>query len=252
MELPDELANLFYGLTGTKWPKVDEDRLRQLGDVYGTTKYILETDLPELVVILRRKVEVTFDGYSNEFFQESLNQFTAGKNDYVGKAAELAAEIEKYAKEAANQVEYAKWMVIAQLIQLALEIAWAISMAFWTGGSSLAWIPMFRFIRNQLIRRIINWLVWTLLGNVAIAVLFAYAMDAIIQRIQIAEGNREENDDELTRMALLGGVVEGLLSAGLSTGFDAIISKELSGIFGKNLDDLANIDPPPPGRGPAG
>ncbi|TDQ44245.1 hypothetical protein EV190_1341, partial [Actinorugispora endophytica] len=28
MELPDELRNLFYGLTGSKWPDVDEDELR--------------------------------------------------------------------------------------------------------------------------------------------------------------------------------------------------------------------------------
>ncbi|WP_285762099.1 hypothetical protein, partial [Nocardiopsis ansamitocini] len=85
----------------------------------------------------KRKVTQTFDSKSTEYFEQSINQFTAGERDYVGKAAELAKDIQAYARNAANQVEYAKWMIIGQLIQLAIEIAWAIAMSYWTFGSSL-------------------------------------------------------------------------------------------------------------------
>ncbi|MGW9351062.1 WXG100-like domain-containing protein [Nocardiopsis flavescens] len=260
MEIPDELANLFYGLTGTKWPDVDEDRLRDVSDMYSTVEYILATELPELIVVLRRKVQSTFDGRTTEYFENSLAQFTAGQRDYVGEAAQLAADIQKYAKESANQVEYAKWMIIGQLIQLALEIAWAIATAKFTFGASLAWISMFRFIRSQAIRRILNWLVWNLLSHLFVAQLFGVTMDLLIQRIQMDQGNRDEWDKELTRMAAAGAFVEGLLSAGLSFGADLFLNKQLAKLFGDNLPDpvvpppVRDIVPEPPpgpvGRGP--
>ncbi|CAL9377125.1 hypothetical protein SUDANB121_00988 [Nocardiopsis dassonvillei] len=259
MEIPDELANLFYGLTGTKWPDVDEDRLRDLSDMYATVEYILATELPELVLVLRRKVRSTFDGRTTEYFENSLAQFTAGERDYVGEAAKLAGDIRTYARDAANQVEYAKWMIIGQLVQLAIEIAWAIAMAKFTFGASLAWISMFRFIRSQAIRRILNWLVWNLLSHLFVAQLFGTTMDLLIQRIQMDQGNRDSWDKELTRMAAAGAFVEGLLGAGLSLGADMFLSKQLGKLFGDNLPgpptpppvrDIAEPPPVPPGRGP--
>ncbi|MFL1438328.1 WXG100-like domain-containing protein [Nocardiopsis protaetiae] len=246
MEIPDELANLFYGLTGTKWPKVDEDRLRDFSDLYATVEYILATELPELVVVLRRKVQATFDGRTTEYFENSLAQFTAGERDYIGESARLAGEIRTYAKDAANQVEYAKWMIIGQLIQLVLEIAWAIATAKFTFGATLKFIPIFRFIRNQVIQRILRWLVWNLLSHLFVAQLFGTTMDLLIQRIQMDQGNREEWDKELTRMAAAGAFVEGLLSAGLSFGADVFLSGQLAKLFGKNLPDPPG--PPPPVR----
>ncbi|MGQ4267620.1 WXG100-like domain-containing protein [Nocardiopsis changdeensis] len=260
MEIPDGLADLFYGLTGTEWPNVDEDRLRDVSDMYATVEYILATELPELIVVLRRKVRSTFDGRTTEYFENSLAQFTAGQRDYVGEAAKLAGEIRAYAKESANQVEYAKWMIIGQLVQLALEIAWAIAMSKFTFGASLAWISMFRFIRSQAIRRILNWLVWNLLSHLFVAQLFGTTMDLLIQRIQMDQGNRDEWDKELTRMAAAGAFVEGLLGAGLSMGADLFLSRQLADLFGNNLPDppvpppVRDIVPEPPpgpvGRGP--
>ncbi|MEU3307510.1 hypothetical protein [Nocardiopsis sp. NPDC006832] len=246
MEIPDDLANLFYGLTGTKWPKVDEDRLRNMSDAYATVEYILATELPDLIVVLRRKVQSTFDSRTTEYFENSLAQFTAGERDYVGESAKLAGEIRQYAKDAANQVEYAKWMIIGQLIQLALEIAWAIATAKFTFGASLKMIPVFKFIKSVVIRRILNSLLWNLLSHLFIAQMFGVTMDLLIQRIQMDQGNREEWDKELTRMAAAGAFVEGLLSAGLSFGADLFLSGRLGKLFGDNLPDPPT--PPPPVR----
>ncbi|MDT0332139.1 WXG100-like domain-containing protein, partial [Nocardiopsis lambiniae] len=247
MEIPDELANLFYGLTGTRWPKVDEDRLRDFSDAYAAVEYILATELPDLVLVLRRKVRSTFDSRTTEYFENSLAQFTAGERDYIGEAAELAGEIRQYAKDAANQVEYAKWMIIGQLIQLVLEIAWAIATAKFTFGASLKLIPLFKFIKSQIIRRILNWLVWNLLSHLFIAQMFGVTMDLLIQRIQMDQGNRDGWDKELTRMAAAGAFVEGLLGAGLSFGADLFLSGQLAKLFGKNLPDPP-APPPPPTR----
>ncbi|MFI6574177.1 hypothetical protein ACIBFB_00140 [Nocardiopsis sp. NPDC050513] len=247
MQIPDGLVNLFYGLTGTKWPDVDEDRLRDLSDMYETVQYILDTELPELVLLLRRKVSLTFDGRTTDYFERSLAQFTAGERDYLGEAGRLAEEIKEYAREAANQVEYAKWMIIGQLVQLALEIAWAIAMSYWTFGASLSWITLFTFVRQEMIRRILNWLVWNLLSHLFVAQLFGVTMDLLIQRIQRDEGNRDEWDRELTRMASAGAFVEGLLSAGLSFGADVFLSKRLSGALGDSVGDVsADAATPPP------
>ena len=216
MQLPSGLRNLFYGLTGSKWFTADETTLRALADLLDQTGGRIETEIPPLVTSVKRRVRTTFDSRAADYFEESIDKFTAGNTNYVKAAADAAHQLADFVREAANQVEYVKWMIIGQLIQLALEIAWAIAMAKWTFGASLTMIPVFERIASLAIQQLLRFLFNTLLVHLVVSVTFAMTMDQLIQRAQIAKGNRKGNDDELSTAAGVGGVFDGLFSAGFS------------------------------------
>lgn len=254
MQLPSGLRNLFYGLTGSKWFTADETTLRALSDLLDQTGGRIETEIPPLVTSVKRRVRTTFDSRAADYFEESIDKFTAGNTNYVKAAADAAHQLADFVREAANQVEYVKWMIIGQLIQLALEIAWAIAMAKWSFGASLTMIPVFERIASLAIQQLLRFLFNTLLVHLVVSVTFAMTLDQLIQRAQMAKGNRKGNDDELSTAAGVGGVFDGLFSAGFSW-LGGRFADWITDNFGGILKNYFKIEPdaalpPGGGRGP--
>ncbi|QVJ01482.1 hypothetical protein KGD82_26375 [Nocardiopsis eucommiae] len=257
MELPAELRNLFSVLTGSEWPTADETRLWELAQVYGTTADQLEVELPQLVIRIKNKVRENFDATAADFFDQSVDEFTAGQNNYLGEGTKVARGLQEYVHNAGTQVQYAKWMIIGQLVQLALEIAWAIAMAPYTFGASLAKIPIFQAIARTVIGRVMFRLLSTLLQQMAISQFFALTLDALIQRIQIDQGNRDGWDHKLTEDAAKGAMLDGLFGtaavfggSALSGQFNKLLGNTTGPSITKHLDD--NFPTGGPGGGPGG
>ncbi|RKS08306.1 hypothetical protein DFP74_4002 [Nocardiopsis sp. Huas11] len=236
-------------LTGIVMPSADPRALRTTADLYETTGTQITHQLTEILTHIRRKVRTDFSGQAADYFDRSVAQFTTGDNDYIGKAGQIAADMGRELRKAAANAEYMAMMVIGQLVQLLIEIAWAIASAYWTFGASLKMIPVFKAIRSLLIRRILSWFLLTVPGHQIISQIFA-SLDSIIQRIQIANGTRTEWDHDMTKMAHLGAVIEGLLSAGLSAGAETILSNQIRTLIRTNLDDLKHLPDPPPNTPP--
>ncbi|MFC3995815.1 hypothetical protein ACFOVU_07810, partial [Nocardiopsis sediminis] len=269
MQLPEGLRNLFYGLTGTKWFTADETMLRALADVLDRTGMRLESELPPLITSTKRRVRSAFESKAADYFDSSIDRFTSGNTNYVKASADASHQLADFVREAANQVEYTKGMIIGQLIQLAMEIAWAIAMSKWTFGASLTMIPIFKRIASLAIQRLLNFLFNTLVTHLVVSVAFAMIMDQLIQRLQIAQGNRKGNDNDLSKAAGVGGVIDGVFSAGLSAfgnkfadwvtnNFDDLIKINMRNggpeiptppVGSKNLDEVVGDTTPPPRNG---
>ncbi|WP_304455294.1 hypothetical protein [Nocardiopsis sp. YSL2] len=232
-------------LTGIVMPTADPRALRATAELYETTGTQITHHLTDLLTHIRRRVRTDFSGQAADYFDRSVAQFTTGDNDYIGAAGQIAADMGRELRKAAANAEYMAMMVIGQLVQLLLEIAWAIASAYWTFGASLKMIPVFKAIRSLLIRRILSWFLLTVPGHQIISQIFA-SLDSIIQRIQIANGTRTEWDHDLTTSAHLGAVIEGLLSAGLSAGVEGLLSSQIRTLIRTNLDTIETLPDPPP------
>ncbi|MFL1438219.1 WXG100-like domain-containing protein, partial [Nocardiopsis protaetiae] len=238
-----EARNLLYGLTGIQYPTANPAAMRALGEHYADMARRLN-ELGPMIAASRRRVQDTFDGRTSEYYSRALDQFTTGRNDYVGQAGDLAGTMSRSMREGAATAEYMVMMIWGQLVALLAEIAFAIAMAKWTFGASLNWIPMFQRLRSLLIGRILIWAISTAVPHQIIAQLFA-SLDSIIQRIQIDNGTRDHHDANLTSGAHIGAAISGIVSAFLSTGLSALLSRQFRTFLNTALRNLRGLPPPP-------
>ncbi|MGW0574686.1 WXG100-like domain-containing protein [Streptomyces sp. NPDC002920] len=211
VEASEGLRGLFLALTGMEFPKLNEDKLRALGESYRALAQAL-ADLPDQIVQVTRAIRARFDAHAADAFAASISEFTSGRTNYVAAGQEAAAGIAAYTDKTATNVEYAKYMAIGQLLQLVIEIAWCIANAFRTFGLSLLLIPVYRAITSRFLLQVLKFLFQHLLAHVIINTAVAVSLDLLIQRIQIGKGTRDAYDPDLTRDALVGGVIEGLIA----------------------------------------
>lgn len=237
IEISDGLAKLFSGLTGMQWPQADEDKLRAAGDDY----LIVSNDMPKLeeyLVELANACRAQFDGQAAQAFVQTIDQLTGRSSDTDSLAAvsKQAADLAKTAHDTANQVEYAKWMTIAQLIQLLAEIAWAVAWAPFTGGASLGEIVAERLIAEGIIRKIFAWLLDKIAMHTFMSIVGGVGLDAIIQMVQIAEGHKSWSDwdTKSTLQALEFGALNGLIGGPLDL-LGGALGKFFKNAIGKSL-----------------
>ncbi|MFI9005897.1 hypothetical protein ACIGNX_01530 [Actinosynnema sp. NPDC053489] len=242
-----QLMALFKGLTGMEWPQADEDRLRAIGGLYDTSV----EDFRRLATLFEevvKGVREQFEGEAADAFVESVSRYFSGSGEdgnFLGLAADSAKELGDYARETANNVEYIKWMIIAQLIQLAVEIAVAIALAPFTFGGSLEVLSLAYLLTRQGIIALLKFLLRQLLVHTLINLTVSLVMDQTIQQIQINQGNRKEKDPELTKQAAafgaIGGVLGGLFSPlgqGLSRGLGKLFGKDFGHFVGKDVGNV--------------
>ncbi|CAL9378238.1 hypothetical protein SUDANB121_01009 [Nocardiopsis dassonvillei] len=250
--MSDSQRKAIQVLTGIEVPTASPPAMRAAAEIYDGLSVKLSEDLTALMNTVRGRVRRNFGGRTSEFYDRSLNQFTQGENDYLGSAAAISRSLSVELRKGAANAEYMSAMVLVQFAQLLVEIAWAIATAKFTFGATLKYIPIFKMIRSLAMQRILAWFLITVPGHQIISQLFA-SMDSVIQRIQIANGTRDTWDHELTKGAHVGGVMEGLVSAGLSGLVGAAFDKQITNLITNRIDVLRGLpDPvpvPPPGRG---
>ncbi|MFJ9443427.1 hypothetical protein ACIRRH_16370 [Kitasatospora sp. NPDC101235] len=242
--LPPGLAKFFSIVTGMKWPEADEDRLRTAGDDY----LAIAEEVPELREWLRRLLSTVHD--NDEFAGEAADRFYervlpliggTGGTDYVTAAGLMAKQLGDFAHKVANQVEYAKWMIIAQLIQLVAQIAWAIAMAPITFGGSLAEIFVAYETAGAVIKQVFIWLFKQLLLHEFLSITTAMVMDGIIQGIQIGQGHKDHWEKESFIQAVEMGAINGVLTGPLEL-LTFGVGKMFGRIFGKGLSKELQAD----------
>ncbi|RSS54714.1 hypothetical protein, partial [Streptomyces sp. WAC06614] len=230
--IPAPLAALFGGLTGMPWPEINEDNLRLVAAEYEQ----MAAELPRLkqhIHQLGGHVREQFEGYAAAAFASSLDALLGGGDDYLGQAAQQAAKLSEVAFDVARQAEYAKWMTIAQLVQLEFDIATAIAMAPWTGGASLLNISWMYFFTREALLQILRFLLRSILVHTFISVAYSYVTDFVVQTIQVMTHRAKDYDREATEQALKFGVISGVLSGGMEL-FGMGLGRLIGRIFGKS------------------
>ncbi|MGW6442233.1 WXG100-like domain-containing protein [Lentzea sp. NPDC055074] len=208
--IPSEITWLFPIVVGESWPEGDEDKLRALGDAWRAAS----ADIDEVITQAGNAATKSFgamEGQAADAFGEYWKKFVEGADAYLVKLKESCDGLAGSCDNTALEVEYAKYAIIAALIMLAIEIAALIAAAFGTFGTSTAGIPIAQAATRITVQMIFRKLITAILREVLTEV----AIDAAIQGIQIAKGDRHSWDWNKTGSAALSGAISGAIGGGM-------------------------------------
>ncbi|WP_380283768.1 EndoU domain-containing protein [Kitasatospora purpeofusca] len=241
IEVNESTARFFTIITGMPWPEIREGDLRDVRDAYEQ----LHKELPELRALIA-KVAIAcarqFKGQAATTFTYQMNAFIGanGGDDYVTAAAKTAKALADCAGDVANTVEYTKWMAIAQLVQLIVEIALAIFWAPFSFGTSLSGLVLKKLLTKVALTALMKYLLKTIAMHTFSGIVGGLLMDGVIQNLQIGQGNRKEIDKEYTKQAVLFGVIGGVLGGPLDLlglGLGKLLGRLLGKSGGRLLAD---------------
>ncbi|MER5352520.1 EndoU domain-containing protein, partial [Kitasatospora sp. NPDC002551] len=232
-------ADFFSRVTGMPWPEIAEGDLREVRDAYQR----IAEELPELrrlIAEVANKARQQFEGQAARQFSEQMRQFIGetGGADYITASVKTAEALAKCANDVATAAEYSKWMSIAQLVQLLVEIALAILWAPFTFGASLAEVTLKTILTREVLKQLMKFLLKTILLHTFAGIMSGLTMDLVIQNIQIGQGNRKEIDKDALKQAVLFGVIGGVISGPLNL-IGMGLGKLLGRLLGRNGGRIA-------------
>ncbi|MGW4111947.1 WXG100-like domain-containing protein [Actinosynnema sp. NPDC004786] len=212
IEIPGEVTWLFPIVVGQSWPEGDETALRRMADAYRAAAQGVQAVIDEgngaASTVLASQT-----GEAAQRFEEYWRKFTEGDGSYLPKLREICEQLADSCDNTALEVEYTKLSIIASLVALAIEIAALVAAAFGTFGASTAGIPIAQQATRLVVQFTFRQLVIAILREVAVSV----GIDAAIQAVQVARGDRESWDWGKTTEAAVSGVVSGVVG-GVSGG----------------------------------
>lgn len=233
---------IMHALTGMKWPQANEDELRNAADLYDSVGNDYK-QLDDQLVQLLQSIRQNFEGDAATAFLNLGQVIAGGDNSFLDAAAEQSQQMAKTARDTANQAEYTKWMMLAQLIELLAEFMYAMAFS-WVPGfgeallEGLSWRTLFtRVFLKMLIKELLK----RIAQHVALGVGMGIAMDRIIQLVQIGQGNRDKFDNKLLLDAVKFGAIQGLVTGPLSL-LAPGIGKWLGNKLGKGLSKLLTTE----------
>src|SRR5438309_3034758 len=106
-----------------QWPEADEDCLRAAAEAYegfARDLPVLKDDIAQLVAYVRQ----TFAGDAADAFAGSMKSLISGTgdDDWFVVTQKSASDMADFVLKISAQVEYTKWMMVGQLVQLAASI----------------------------------------------------------------------------------------------------------------------------------
>ncbi|MFJ8229834.1 hypothetical protein ACIQ9E_07715 [Streptomyces sp. NPDC094448] len=250
IQFPPECAWLFAILTGEIPPDGDEDKLFALAEVHEDLRGKLNTTFQAMVADALGYTKQNFDGDAAKMYQEAMKAFLGGQEglDYFNAVGDQAKLVADFTRKSATQLQYTKYMIIAQLVALLIEAAVAAATAFFFGASIGAYLQKQAIVR-AILKTKLGRLVVMLLTHQVINVGMGVAMDSMIQWIQLNQGTRDEWDTDLTKNAALSGMVQGLLAGpfnALGNRFGKLLAKMFGLDSGRNLGNRIDGVLPPP------
>ncbi|MFF3554013.1 hypothetical protein ACFYXL_11425 [Streptomyces tsukubensis] len=250
IQFPPECAWLFAILTGEVPPDGDEDKMFALAEVHKDLHGKLNKDFQAMVADVLGYTKQNFDGDAAKMYQEAMKSFLGGQEglDYFNAVGDQAQLVADFTRKSATQLQYTKYMIIAQLVALLIEAAFAAATAFFFGASIAVYLKKQAIVR-VILKTKLGRLVVTLLTHQIINVGMGVTMDAMIQWIQLNQGTRDEWDTELTKNAALSGMVQGLLAGpfnALGDRFGKLLAKMFGLDAGRNLGNKIDGVLPPP------
>ncbi|MFC8271185.1 hypothetical protein ACFUJR_01300 [Streptomyces sp. NPDC057271] len=240
LEFPPECAWLFAALTGEVPPNGDEDKLFALAELHKDLHGKLTNDLKQQISEALGFTHDAFKGNAAEMYQAAMKSFIGEEGlNYFDEVANQAKLLAEFSRKGGTQLQYTKYMIIAQLVELLVEAIVAAATSFFFGVSLQAYFAKVAFVR-WLIRFRLGRLVLMLISHQIINVGMGVAMDALVQWAQLNQGTRDQWDTELTKQAALSGMIQGLLAGPFQFLGDRF-GKGLANLFGKNSGkDIGN------------
>ncbi|MFE4627275.1 WXG100-like domain-containing protein [Streptomyces mirabilis] len=219
INLPPELDWVAKLAVGQDWPKGDEDKLRSLGEAWE--------DAARQLTAISREIDPATVGVLHSIGGDVANEFsnfTQQLKSNLPDMAEAAGQLGELGKNTGLQVEYAKYMLLAQLVWLAVEIA---ELAFWAPEVIPVLVTGVRAIVKMVLKR--------LLIAIATGVAFMVGMDVVIQGIQFLKTDRTKWDTAATLQALEGGAIGGAVGGVISGLGSAVAPKFAASLIGKGV-----------------
>ncbi|QDY80222.1 hypothetical protein [Streptomyces qinzhouensis] len=250
IHFPPECAWLFAILTGEVPPDGDEDKMFALAEVHKDLHGKLNKDFQAMVAEVLGYTKQNFDGDAAKMYQEAMKSFLGGQEglDYFNAVGDQAQLVADFTRKSATQLQYTKYMIIAQLVALLIEAAVAAATAFFFGASIAVYLKKQAIVR-VILKTKLGRMIVTLLTHQIINVGMGVTMDAMIQWIQLNQGTRDEWDTDLTKNAALSGMVQGLLAGpfnALGDRFGKLLAKMFGLDAGRNLGNKIDGVLPPP------
>src|SRR6266567_4518092 len=184
IQLPEWVRTMFLVLTGDGYPEADEDALRLLAAGWTTAG----TDLKGLVADVDAATYAAVDavrGVAAAEFVKAMQSLTQSDPRLLDAVADACIEVGEFIDKTALDVEYTKWLVIGELVMLAIQIAWCIASGYFSFGLSLA---------------------------------------AAVQLAQFGKGTRHHWDLDKTKMATYTGLVGGGVGLFIHGLFDGVLN----------------------------
>lgn len=223
-----EVAEFLKWVSGEEVPGLNEDRLFAVAQAYRDAAAGLTDELAPVVVAAVNGIRANFSGAGERAYAASMAKFVSEEPRYLYVAAEELTKAATAARKTALQVQYVKLIIILTIIELMIEFAIALVMAF-INPTFLTWFAARSAIVRFLVETVIGRLIRAVVTNMALGIAFQIAMDFLAQRIQIDilhTRNSDEWDWDLTRQSVEVGALGGAVSL-ISGGIGGAVVKKL-------------------------
>ncbi|MEU2836910.1 hypothetical protein ABZ776_07345 [Streptomyces sp. NPDC007076] len=230
-----EAQTLLLVFSGEKWPSINEDLLREVADYYDALVGNFD-DLQTYLVGAESYIKANFSGKAADQFAQYAEYLSGGGNTSIlNGCADQAQNLAKIARDTANQAEYAKWMILAQVIELMIEMAFEAAVSWIPGLNAIAsaMTAIAEMALMMIAKAVIKSLIRSILIHTAISVAIGAAMDVAIQLIQKGQGNRKDWDWDATKSALGFGALQGVFGG---------VFNPIGGALGKKLGKIVGSD----------
>jgi hypothetical protein len=217
VNLPPELAWVAKLAVGQSWPEGDEDKLMQLGDAWDQAAQQLVT-ISNSIDPATSGVLANLGGAVADQFQSFVTQLQGSMPDM----SDAASQMGQLGRNTGVQIEYSKYMILAQLVWLAAEL---VQLAFWAPELAPAAITSARLVVQMILRRLIT--------SVATGIGFMVGMDVAIQTIQFLKGDRTQWDVQDTISAVESGAISGAIGGVFSGVGEIVVPKFAGSLIGK-------------------
>ncbi|MEU4240056.1 hypothetical protein [Actinoplanes sp. NPDC026619] len=227
IEISGDLAKFLQVLTGEEFPQADEDNLfAQSRALHKAADDVTES--ADQFVAGVNAYRNGADGQTGDTFVEDMRRYVMDDPGYIGITAKYVNRLGHSYRNTATELQYAKLMVIAALIELLLEFLVAIAMAWINPGAALATLLRGRLLMQLLERSLVARLIARVVAAQLVGIGLQTAMDVLVQAYQFSQGSRDQWNKEATISAVeigsLGGVV-GLGIGGGLTGVGKLLGK---------------------------
>jgi len=217
LQIPPDLDWLVKITAGQGWPKGDEDKMRALGREWKAFAGQLNGVTAEFEPVFKQ----VMDNISGQP-AEQFGKFVTQMHQQLPSLSEAGNQLAALSSKTAQQLEYSKYMIIAQSALLAAEIAWCVANAPLTAGGTMGLIPGLiaasRLTVMQILRRL------------AMAVLFGvvsqFGLDVAVQTIMAIKAKLKGDDFSWNWQNTLGmvemGAIGGAIGGGLHLGMNKL------------------------------
>ncbi|TDE58161.1 hypothetical protein E1295_05995 [Nonomuraea mesophila] len=188
MEFPSWAEWAAGWLGGCKWPDVDIEAMRRLGDAWLRAADDVAALLPHLDEVLGQ-VSSHNTGDSSEAFAGRASEL----RESAARLEQLCRAMGTQFKDAATEIEYAQMMILATLAVVVVSIARLVT-ALWTGGITAVAVAARLAQQRMQITLIYRQLLQSLLRYAAVDFATGAGLSVAVQGVQAFQGNRDRID----------------------------------------------------------